>query len=332
MTAWTIFAWITAALDQPLRAAVDGTIDQLFPPVLMVLGLLMTIWIALLGYRIALGRGESDALGAMVTGFIFAAAVGASITATVYHNDIEAVALDLPNAVGNVVAGGAVTGNSFDAMMGRSLTGGARVWREIGNGWNVSTALLKLLVLLFWGGAGITIAASYAVWLVARIALYLVIAVGPLFLPLFLFPFFRGYFSRFVGVVVSIIVLQIMIAILCGVMITAESGVLGQLAGIGGTVDVDNPYPAAALLIGMGLIFLVCWKLLQELPGIAMSLSGGAYLGAAGRAGAAVQGYAAGIAGRATGAIGSSVSPGRAAAAVRGASNRPPGPSIGSGL
>jgi type IV secretion system protein VirB6 len=328
VTAWTIFAWITAALDQPLRAAVDGTIDSLFPPILTVLGVVMTIWIALLGYRIALGRGDDGALGAMLTGFIFAAAVGSAITASVYHDYVEAVALNLPNAVGNVVAGGAVTGNNFDQMLGRSLTGGARVWREIGNGWNVSTWLLKATVLLFWTGAGITIAASYAVWLVARVVLYLVIAIGPLFLPMFLFPFFNGYFSRFVGVLISTIVLQILISILAGIMITAEIGVLGQLAGIGGGgIDTDNPYPAVALLLGMGLIFLVCWKLLRELPGIALALAGGVDLSMAGRAGAAVQSYAAGVAG----GIGSAVSPDKAMTAVRRASNRPPGKFLGSG-
>jgi hypothetical protein len=134
-----------------------------------------------------------------------------------------------------------------------------------------------------------------------------------------------------VGVLISIIVLQILIAILAGAMINAETGVLGQLAGIGGTVDVDNPYPSAALLLGMGLIFLVCWKLLKELPGITLALAGGVDLSLAGRAGAAVQSRVAGVAGRLGGRIGRAASPTNATQAVRRAANRPPGQSLGSG-
>ena len=46
------------------------------------------------------GAAVTTPLGTMVRSLVFATAVAAGVTAATYHNDIEAVALDLPNAVG----------------------------------------------------------------------------------------------------------------------------------------------------------------------------------------------------------------------------------------
>jgi type IV secretion system protein VirB6 len=316
---WTIFQALTDQLDGPLRDAVDGIINGLFPSVTQGFQVGLTIWLALLGYRIGWGRG-GDAIGTMLSSFVYAAAVSAAMTVAVYHDDIEAVAFDLPNQIATAIGGGEFGANSFDDLSGRAWAGGLRVWqhldwRDIG---------MQFLVVVFWLVSAISIAAGFGIWLASHLILSLLIAIGPLFIVLFLFPPFRGYCERWIGAVLSMITLQVLIAALLTLMIESERTLLGTLA----QADGASPLPGARMLISAAILFIICAMILRELPGVAVAIAGGVHFGQAGRMTQATLGRAASLARAGAGGVAGAVS--GSSAGVRSASNRPPGQSISS--
>ena len=116
---------------------------------------------------------------------------------------------------------------------------------------------------------------------------------------------------------------------LLGIIINAETFLLGQLAAPGGG---GNTYDQVLLLLAMALVFLISWKLVKEMPGIALALTGGHYSGTATAAGTWIQSQAVALIGRAGRAAGKAIAaPANTITVGRPAPMRPPGQSLSSG-
>ena len=251
-----------------MRAAIDSMLSSLFPSVAHAFQLGLVIWLAMLGFKIA--RGVGDPLREMGSSLIYAAAVSATVTLATYQSWVRDVALDLPNVITSAMGGSSTFGpNVFDELWGRAWAGGLRVWQAAS--W--SDFGIQVLVVVFWIVAAVASAAGFAIWLCARVILYLMIAIGPLFFVLYLFSATRTFCQRWIGAVIGCITLQVLVAALLTILLHAEQTLLTSLSHPAGA----GPFAGMRMLIAAGLLFVVCALILRELPGAATALAGGVH-------------------------------------------------------
>lgn len=138
--------------------------------------------------------------------------------------------------------------------------------------------VLLTLAVAIYGLAGLSAAIGFAITVFAKVALAVVIALGPIFIALSLFETTRRFFYGWLGQVFNYIVLMAVI-----IAITALITDLGAtaLTAAEGTPDVTIGAVLFAVYIFLGTIFFF------QAPSIATGIAGGAAAGVGAFAGSA---------------------------------------------
>jgi len=125
------------------------------------------------------------------------------------------------------------------------------------------------LALIFGVISMIVVMILLALVVYAKIALSLVLVVGPIFITLLLFRTTQSFFASWLSVVANFIVLQVLIM----VMVTLLLGIIDdRIASVLGDDDIGEHMVVAFQLIGL---FVMSIYLATQLPGIAASIAGG---------------------------------------------------------
>jgi type IV secretion system protein VirB6 len=130
--------------------------------------------------------------------------------------------------------------------------------------------------ILFWLAAAVSTVVGFAIWLVSRVFLGLIIAVGPILIPLALFQATRSIFEHWISAMISCVLLQIMTI----VMMTAITGTEQQILTSFRTTMQSS---ATSTVDGMGLLlagvmfFAVAAFVGIHLPQVATSIAGGVH-------------------------------------------------------
>lgn len=325
---WTVFATIFGKIEPPVVGWVDYTINAVTGAIKLPLIAAFVVFLA--GYSLIrtlapdahpLSDIERKLLRCAVA---FCLATGAAT----YHQFVADLALTGLSAwLGATLSGGfsgptvQIGAAAFDNIWNSAYLAGSAVeghlssWGDIG---------LHLLVALYWVVSGAVVAAAFAGWLFAYIAIALLVGVGPIFVGLLAFPATHGMFSRWLGSLLGSLLLQAFIVALLVLVTGAEAAIIGQVAAAGqdGSPLSGQVVHLGQLLLGGLLLFVVCGYMLLELRGLAMGIvSGGAVniapvVAVVGSAASAVASRTASTARAGVGAVGS-VASGRIEAARR---------------
>ncbi len=335
MSEWTFFADLLALVEPPLIGAVDGMAGALTGSVAQLLRWGVTLYLAgyLLGQVLTPAASPlSEMERRLIRGAVAFAVATNLATYTTY---VKGVALALPEQIAGLVTGAVSgappSGAAFDAVWNKAFVGGLAVYNTLG----YTELALQLLVVIYWFVALFAIGGGFVLWVAAKVFLYLLLGLGPLFVGMLAFPLTQGWFQGRLNGVVTAVVGQVLVVALLVILTSAENELIGRIvtatstAGAGAGIGQSSWTPAQILgehlssgqgmkaiqmLLGGVLLFGVCLPLLYQIPGIARGIGqGAAFHGAA---------AVSSIAGMATGAIGAATSmlagaPGAAAAAVR---------------
>ena len=188
----------------------------------------------------------------------------------------------MPDAISQALAGKTITsvGSVFDDYFGQVdslvliIRTEAATYLDI-NPWKL---VLLTLAVAIYGLAGLSAAIGFAITVFAKVALAVVIALGPIFIALSLFETTRRFFYGWLGQVFNYIVLMAVI-----IAITALITDLGAtaLTAAEGTPDVTIGAVLFAVYIFLGTIFFF------QAPSIATGIAGGAAAGVGAFAGSA---------------------------------------------
>lgn len=335
MSEWTFFADLLALVEPPLIGAVDGMAGALTGRVAQLLRWGVTLYLAgyLLGQVLSPAANPLSEMERRLLRGAVAVAVATSLaTYTTYVKD---VALALPEQIAGLVTGAVSgappSGAAFDAVWNKAFVGGLAVYNTLGH----TEIALQLLVVLYWFVALVAIGGGFVLWVAAKVFLYLLLGLGPLFVGMLAFPVTQGWFQGWLNGVVTSVIGQVLVVALLVILTSAENELIGRIVAATSTarasVGTSSWTPAQILgehlsngqgmkaiqmLLGGVLLFGVCLPLLYQIPGIARGIGqGAAFHGAA--AVSSIAGMASGAIGATTAAL--SGAPGAAASAARAA-------------
>lgn len=235
------------AFSQAGYAALTGS----HSPLSAALTAALTIYVALLGYRLMFGRGgarlgEVPAI-ALKIGVVLAVVTGWAAFQTLVFN----VADRAPTEVASILAAPARIGDPVAAVQEAH----DRMLRAAGNASSLEQTnaeagpqLFKAATLLFLSTVGILA--------VAKIASGILTMVGPIFIALFLFEATRGFFAGWLRALVAVTVVPIL---------SGATTVLALLAlepGLARLANGSDPAEAASEVVAMVSVFAAAQALL----------------------------------------------------------------------
>ncbi|WP_375642881.1 MULTISPECIES: type IV secretion system protein [unclassified Bartonella] len=274
-----IFTIIDNMLMNPLTKTMDSAIMHLSSGLSAPLKLSCTIYIIFMGYNIIYGRSSTPLWEFIATTFKLGIIVALATNAAHYNTWVRDIFFnDLPNAISNVTQGAAAhtDQNVWDNMMNQAA---AHVFDAADKAGLLSMG--KFLAawiagLICLGIACLFCLIGFVVSLVAKLGLFLVISIGPLFISLYMFSSTRRFTEAWLSQTANFIILQVLVVLLGSLYIKISMQVFS--AGLDDIMISLIQF----LVVGICGIYLFF-----HLPGIASALaSGGASLTGATKLGA----------------------------------------------
>ncbi|WP_375617890.1 MULTISPECIES: type IV secretion system protein [unclassified Bartonella] len=272
-----IFTKIDNMLMDPLTKTMNDAIAHLSSSLGAPLKLSCTIYIIFMGYNIIYGRSSMPLWEFIATTFKLGIVVSLATKAALYNEWVSGIFFhDLPNAIANVTQGAHVDRNVWDNMMNQA---GAQVLDAA----NQYTGLTQMgMFIATWIAGFICLVAAaffclvgFVVSLFAKLGLFLVLSIGPLFISLYMFSSTRKFTEAWLGQVANFIILYVLVVLLGGLYVNISMKVFSG--------DITNIFTTLIqfLVVGLGGIYLFL-----RLPDIASALaSGGAALTGSTKAG-----------------------------------------------
>ena len=261
----TFWAWLTARLAAYISAHASGTAAAIEPAAVTVGVLYVMVW----GYLHLRGKIDEPVMTAAVRLVTIVVVFGVGLRLWLYHSLIVDTFFDAPASLAATLVGASDPVKMIDAIWDRGGSVAGVLWNKGG---------------LLNGDAGFYIAAIaiyavvgfvcvYTMFLIAlsRIALAVLLALGPLFIVLALFDTTRRFFEAWLHELANYALVTVLTVMVAALLLDLVEAYAAQTAALGSsvlTVDAIN------LALAAGLVVLV---LRQILP-IAARLGGGVAL------------------------------------------------------
>jgi hypothetical protein len=187
-----------------------------------------TLFILISGWLVLTGRLDKSVLAGRVVRIMAVASLLTSAgTFNTYVRDL--FLQDIPSSIGSALTGGTTYAPAaqFDALwnatqrMAATVLGEATGYAQIGE----RIAIRLLMAVSFVG-----LIVIFLMWVIARVVMGMVIALGPFLIGLYLFDATRPFVDRWVGKLVSLTLVQVSISVMLQMLMTGFSSPLTKSA------------------------------------------------------------------------------------------------------
>jgi type IV secretion system protein VirB6 len=202
----TIFQTLESKLETPIRDFVESGAGELVSAVQGPLRVAVMLYIVLYGILILRGVVQTPLMDSVWRSVKIAVIIALATQAGEYNQYVTNVFFEtLPTEIGNKLAGGgSLTANTFDTFMQRGWARGAEIWEQAGLT-NPGPALVAVMVFI---AATIGTTIAFCIMMYAKVALAVVLALGPIFVALALFEPTRKFTNAWIGSLVNFVILQ----------------------------------------------------------------------------------------------------------------------------
>lgn len=261
----TFWTWLTARLTAYVGVHVAATAAALEPAAVTVGVIYVMIW----GYLHLRGQVDEPIMTAAVRLLTLVVVFGVGLRLWLYHSLIVDTFFTAPAQLAAQLVGASDPVTLIDTIWNRGGSAAGMLWAKGG--------VLSGDIGFYFAGAAIYLMVGgvcvYTMFLIAlsRVALAVLLAVGPLFIVLTLFDSTRRYFDAWLQELVNYALITILTVMVAALMLDLVEAYAVQTAARGPeivTVDSLN------LLLVCALVALV----LQQVPPIAARLAGGGAL------------------------------------------------------
>lgn len=309
----TFWTWLTARLTAYVSVHVAATAAAIEPAAVTVGVIYVMLW----GYLHLRGQVDEPIMTAAVRVLTLIVVFGIGLRLWLYHSLIVDTFFTAPAQLAAQLVGASDPVTLIDTIWDRGGAAAGLLWDK-GGVLSGDVGFYFAAIAIY---ALVGVVCVYTMFLISlsRIALAVLLALGPIFIVLTLFDATRRYFDAWLQELVNYALVTVLTVMVAALMLDFVEAYAGQTAAQGTsilTVDALN------LLLVCALVALV----LQQVLPIAARLAGGGTLSTLGafaatgrRLGGAARAVAAGVAGAAES------SPTFAPAAWRGATNQSPG-------
>ncbi|WP_324314833.1 type IV secretion system protein [Povalibacter sp.] len=238
---------------------------NILEPVVVSLGVLyIIVW----GYLQLMGKVEEPFMTGMKRIFTLGIIMGASIQLWAFHELMVDTFFNVPAALGAQMVGAFDQVEVVDAIFFRGFDA-ARLLVDRG------TIFDDNIIFFFVGGAVyliVFLTGVYTLFLLtlSRIALSVLLALGPLFIALLLFETTKKFFESWIAQLANYGFIALLTTLVAALMMTVVLKTAEAAVRIGGEISVAD---AARLLIAAGLTFLVMRQVMPMAAGLASGLA-----------------------------------------------------------
>ncbi|GFE87293.1 type IV secretion system protein [Steroidobacter agaridevorans] len=258
------YAWLTRVLttyigDNTLRIA------AVLEPAIVTLAIL---YVAIWGYLHLAGKIDEPFIAGVKRLLVLGVILGVSLSLWLYNEVIVDTFFNAPTQLAAVVVGGHDAVSTIDQIM---LLGGDAAYSLIRQGGilegNFSFYLAGFAVLLIVG-----ITAIYTIFLLtlSKIALSVLLVLGPLFIAFLFFESTKRFFESWIAQMANYGFICILTVLVAGLMLSVLADAAEEAASAGGGILIVD---AVRLCLAAGLTFLVMRQVMPMAAGLASGLA-----------------------------------------------------------
>lgn len=262
---YQIFAFVDEQFKAPLETFVaDGT-SNISEWISGPLTAAITLYVVLYGYLVLRGSVQEPILDFAFRAIKLAIIVMLVRDADEYQTYVTDIFFEgLPREISQALnAGAAPSASTFDSLLDKGHACAKEIWARASWPVDVVTGIGGMMVI---GASFIVAAIGYIVSLYARLALAIVLAIGPIFVALAMFQATRRFTEAWLGQLANFVILQILVVAVGSLLITCIDTTFTAIEGYSDVLM--RPTALCAICLAALYVF-------YQLPNIASALAAG---------------------------------------------------------
>jgi type IV secretion system protein VirB6 len=225
---------------------------------------LILLWVVIWGYMLMYGRTNDTLSTASFKILQIGIILTVGLTAATYNTYIASVLTELPNTLGAVLTSNPIysSGQAVDQLFSNVFIASANAWNKGGvlNG-DFGMYLIALVIGLF----GIILAViATALILLSKIALAVVLVLGPIAIIMLLFQATQRFFESWLGMAINLTLIYVMAVAVASIIITLAD----KFVSNNNEANLDNAF-FLSFIFGLSIIVM------KQVEPIASALGGG---------------------------------------------------------
>lgn len=261
MAAIQLFTSMTNSFDQNVLNTISSGSTRIISLISPLMAVCFSIYVLLVCWGYWQGRNDDpidDFMRRVVT-WTFILTCGMNI------QFYSTYVVPFFNGLGEQLAGTLTDGSNpvsgLDNLLNAYINAAQAIYLQ-SSGLRIIAAIWTIALMIILGAPFMAIAIAYII--LAKFALGLLLALGPLFISAALFPPVRQFFWNWVGQCMNYVLLVALFAAACALQVNFAMGI----------VPLDGS-PSLAQVIELDVMGLSFWIISLNLPGLASSLAGG---------------------------------------------------------
>lgn len=256
--------WLTAILENYIGDSTARIAAALEPVIVTLAILYVVVW----GYLHLVGKIEEPFVTGVKRMIVLAVILGVSLSLWLYNSVIVDTFFSAPTQLAAAAVGAYDSVTVIDRILFLGGEAASSLIRQGGllNG-NFSLYLAGFAVHLMVG-----LTAIYTIFLLtlSRIALSVLLALGPLFVTFLFFESTKRFFESWIAQMANYAFISILTVLVAMLMLSVLSAAAQQAASLGGGIQIAH---AVRLCLAAGLTFLVMRQVMPMAAGLASGLA-----------------------------------------------------------
>lgn len=262
---YQVFSFVDGQFKTPLETFITSGTSNIANWVSGPLTAALTLYVVLYGYLVLRGSVQEPFLEFAFRAIKLAIIVMLVRNASDYQTYVTDIFFEtLPKEISQALNSGTTpSASTFDSLLDKGQKCAHEIWSRASWPVDIVTGAGGMMVIV----ASVIVAAiGYIVSLYARLALAIVLAIGPIFIALAMFQSTRRFTEAWVGQLANFVILQVLVVAIGSLLIT---GIDTTFTAIEGYSDLlMRPIALCAICLAAFYVF-------YQLPGIASALAAG---------------------------------------------------------
>ncbi|MGK6315620.1 type IV secretion system protein [Neorhizobium sp. DT-125] len=262
---YQVFSFVDSQFQFPLQNFISSGTSNIASWATGPLTAALTLYVVLYGYLVLRGSIQEPILDFAFRAIKLAIILMLVRNAADYQTYVSDLFFEtLPREISSALnVGTQPSASTFDALLDKGQSSANDIWSRASWPVDIVTGIGGMLVI---GASFVVAAIGYIVSLYARLALAIVLAIGPIFVALAMFQSTRRFTEAWIGQLVNFVILQVLVVAVGSLLI---SSIDSTFTAIESYADVlMRPIALCAICIASLYVF-------YQLPGIASALAAG---------------------------------------------------------
>ncbi|UVC12458.1 type IV secretion system protein (plasmid) [Rhizobium sp. TH2] len=262
---YQVFSFVDGQFRTPLETFISTGTSNIAGWVTGPLTAAITLYVVLYGYLVLRGSVQEPILDFAFRAIKLAIIVMLVKNSSEYQTYVTNIFFNtLPQEISQALnSGSAPSASTFDSLLDKGQASATDIWSRAAWPVDIVTGVGGMMVI---GASFIVAAIGYIVSLYARLALAIVLAIGPIFVALAMFQSTRRFTEAWIGQLANFVILQVLVVAVGSLLITSIDTTFTQIQGYSDVLM--RPIALCAICLAALYVF-------YQLPGIAAALAAG---------------------------------------------------------